>query len=99
MRDPLNSETLAVRRTQRVRETGSRPVRVAFRITRSPCTPAAPRGRIRPARKGTWRMSDEASEVSGDPEDAESVRGAVLVGVVPDLSPRVIKEAARYAML
>jgi nucleotide-binding universal stress UspA family protein len=44
-------------------------------------------------------MSDEASEVSGQPENAEAARGAVLVGVVPDLNPRVLKEAARYAVL
>ncbi len=44
-------------------------------------------------------MSDEASEVSGEPDSTAAVRGAVLVGVVPDLSPRVLKEAARYARL
>jgi K+-sensing histidine kinase KdpD len=44
-------------------------------------------------------MSDEASEVSGQPEDAELLHGAVVVGVVPDLNPRVLKEAARYAQL
>lgn len=44
-------------------------------------------------------MSDEASEVSGQPEDSAALRGAVLVGVVPGLSPRVLKEAARYAVL
>jgi nucleotide-binding universal stress UspA family protein len=44
-------------------------------------------------------MSDEASELSAEPEDLSALRGAVIVGVVPDLSPRVVKEAARYALL
>jgi nucleotide-binding universal stress UspA family protein len=44
-------------------------------------------------------MSDEASELSAEPEDLSALRGAVVVGVVPDLSPRVVKEAARYAAL
>lgn len=44
-------------------------------------------------------MSDEASETPEQPEDVANVTGAVIVGVVPDLSPRVLKEAARYALL
>lgn len=44
-------------------------------------------------------MSDEASEVSGQAEDAADKQGAVIVGVVPDLPARVVKEAARYAKL
>jgi nucleotide-binding universal stress UspA family protein len=44
-------------------------------------------------------MSDEASELSTEPEDLAALRGAVIVGVVPDLSPRVVKEGARYASL
>jgi nucleotide-binding universal stress UspA family protein len=44
-------------------------------------------------------MSDEASELSTEPEDLSALRGAVIVGVVPDLSPRVVKEGARYASL
>src|SRR6476660_10657401 len=44
-------------------------------------------------------MSDEASETPEQPEDVANVTGAVIVGVVPDLSPRVLKEAARYAAL
>src|SRR6478736_719388 len=44
-------------------------------------------------------MSDEASETPEQPEDVAEVTGAVIVGVVPDLSPRVLKEAARYALL
>ena len=44
-------------------------------------------------------MSDEASEAPEQPEDLAKVTGAVIVGVVPDLSPRVTKEAARYALL
>ena len=44
-------------------------------------------------------MSDEASELSTEPEDLSALRGAVIVGVVPDLNPRVVKEGARYASL
>lgn len=33
-----------------------------------------------------------------DPAD-EALRGAVIVGLIPDQSPRVVKEAARYAKL
>src|SRR5690349_5746604 len=44
-------------------------------------------------------MSDEASELSTEPEDLSALRGAVIVGVIPDLSPRVVKEGARYASL
>ena len=44
-------------------------------------------------------MSDEASEVAGTTGEADAVRGAVIVGVVPDLPSRVLKEAARYARL
>jgi nucleotide-binding universal stress UspA family protein len=55
-------------------------------------------------------MADEASEspqaadAAGEPlpvaaADAEALRGAVLVGVVPGLSSRVLKEGARYAKL
>ncbi|WP_229663158.1 universal stress protein [Microbacterium album] len=35
---------------------------------------------------------------SAAPADA-ALRGAVIVGVIPDQSPRVLKEAARYAAL
>ena len=55
-------------------------------------------------------MAEEASEsprgaeAGGDPApvpeaDVAALRGAVLAGVVPGLSPRVLKEAARYAKL
>jgi len=44
-------------------------------------------------------MSDEASEVSGQAAEADPAQGAVIVGVVPDLPTRVLKEAARYAKL
>ena len=55
-------------------------------------------------------MADAASEgpsearVAGEPSpvseaDAAALHGAVLAGVVPGLSPRVLKEAARYAKL
>ncbi len=40
-------------------------------------------------------MTDEASEPEGD----ANLRGAVIVGVIPDQSPRVLKEGARYAKL
>ena len=44
-------------------------------------------------------MTDEASEPEGDATADESLRGAVIAGVIPDQSPRVLKEAARYAQL
>ncbi|HEY9306631.1 MAG TPA: universal stress protein [Microbacterium sp.] len=44
-------------------------------------------------------MTDEASEPEGDATSNESLRGAVIAGVIPDQSPRVLKEAARYAKL
>lgn len=40
-------------------------------------------------------MTDEASEPEGDAD----LHGAVIVGVIPDQSPRVLKEGARYAKL
>jgi nucleotide-binding universal stress UspA family protein len=42
-------------------------------------------------------MTDEASEVPSRPETSDDVRGAVIVGVVPGLPARVVKEACRYA--
>ncbi len=42
-------------------------------------------------------MTDEAPETTDSA--LEAVRGAVLVGVVPGLSTRVVKEAGRYAKL
>jgi nucleotide-binding universal stress UspA family protein len=44
-------------------------------------------------------MPDEASEPQGDATSDESLHGAVIAGVIPDQSPRVLKEAARYAKL
>ena len=44
-------------------------------------------------------MSDEASEAAEQAEGADAAHGAVIVGVVPDLPTRVVKEAARYAKL
>jgi nucleotide-binding universal stress UspA family protein len=44
-------------------------------------------------------MTDEASETRGDDVSIEGLHGAVIVGVVPDQSPRVLKEGARYAKL
>ncbi|MEV4686837.1 universal stress protein [Microbacterium sp. LWH3-1.2] len=44
-------------------------------------------------------MTDEASEPEGDPTTDEGLHGAVIAGVIPDQSPRVLKEAARYAKL
>jgi nucleotide-binding universal stress UspA family protein len=44
-------------------------------------------------------MTDEASEPQGEATSDESLHGAVIAGVVPDQSPRVLKEAARYAKL
>ncbi|WP_127819251.1 universal stress protein [Microbacterium sp. CPCC 204701] len=44
-------------------------------------------------------MTDEASETPSDASDNEKLHGAVIVGVIPDHSSRVLKEAARYAKL
>lgn len=44
-------------------------------------------------------MTDEASETASDASDNEKLHGAVIVGVIPDHPPRVLKEAARYARL
>lgn len=44
-------------------------------------------------------MSEEAPEVTGDEAPDEDVHGGVIVGVIPDQSPRVLREAARYAKL
>ena len=44
-------------------------------------------------------MTDEASEPEVDDSSNASLHGAVIAGVVPDQSPRVLKEAARYAKL
>lgn len=51
-------------------------------------------------------MADQASETPGNPEptpvgaaEAAQLRGAVLVGAVPGLPARVLKEAGRYARL
>ncbi len=43
-------------------------------------------------------MAQEASEFS-EATAQDAAHGAVLVGVVPGLAPRVVKEAARYAKL
>lgn len=44
-------------------------------------------------------MTDEASEPEGAATADASLHGAVIAGVIPDQSPRVLKEAARYAKL
>ncbi|MGU3643440.1 universal stress protein [Microbacterium sp. C23T] len=44
-------------------------------------------------------MTDEASEPEGAATTDASLHGAVIAGVIPDQSPRVLKEAARYAKL
>jgi len=44
-------------------------------------------------------MTDEASETGGDDVSYDGLHGAVVVGVVPDQSTRVLKEGARYAKL
>ena len=44
-------------------------------------------------------MTDEASEPEGAGASDANLRGAVIAGVIPDQSPRVLKEAARYAKL
>jgi len=43
--------------------------------------------------------SAETSAVTGGALPLDSVKGAVIAGVIPDQSPRVIKEAAKYATL
>lgn len=44
-------------------------------------------------------MTDEASEAATAAVDNSHLTGAVIAGVIPDQSPRVLKEAARYAKL
>lgn len=44
-------------------------------------------------------MTDEASETLNGADDTTELHGAVIAGVIPDQSPRVLKEAARYAKL
>lgn len=44
-------------------------------------------------------MTDEASETDGEEVGNAGLHGAVIVGVVPDQSSRVLKEGARYAKL
>lgn len=44
-------------------------------------------------------MTDEASEPEADVTTDAELFGAVVVGVIPDQSPRVLKEGARYAKL
>lgn len=44
-------------------------------------------------------MPEEASENSANADDVLAVHGAVIVGVIPGIPARVIKEAARYATL
>jgi nucleotide-binding universal stress UspA family protein len=44
-------------------------------------------------------MTDEASETANDATANDGLHGAVIAGVIPDQSPRVLKEAARYAKL
>jgi len=47
-------------------------------------------------------VSENQSEAVGEvriPEEDNALHGAVVVGVIPDQNPRVLKEAARYAKL
>lgn len=44
-------------------------------------------------------MTDEASEPEVDAAGDAALHGAVVVGVIPDQSSRVLKEAVRYASL
>jgi nucleotide-binding universal stress UspA family protein len=44
-------------------------------------------------------MTDEASAPQRDATSDAGLHGAVIAGVIPDQSPRVLKEAARYAKL
>lgn len=43
-------------------------------------------------------MANEASDITRPPAQ-DAAHGAVIVGVVPGISPRVVREAARYAKL
>ena len=44
-------------------------------------------------------MTDEASDVTQAATADEDLHGAVIAGVIPDQSTRVLTEAARYAKL
>lgn len=44
-------------------------------------------------------MTSEASASGGATNENEAVRGAVIVGTIPEQSTRVLKEGARYAKL
>ena len=44
-------------------------------------------------------MTDEASDQAAPAAANEGLRGAVIVGVIPDQSTRVLSEGARYAKL
>ncbi|GAA1704738.1 hypothetical protein GCM10009808_23370 [Microbacterium sediminicola] len=44
-------------------------------------------------------MPDERPNTTNPPLDIEAMQGAVIVGVIPDQSSRVLKEAAKYAGL
>lgn len=44
-------------------------------------------------------MVDEASGITGETPETDAAHGAVIVGTIPGQSPRVLKEAARYARL
>jgi len=56
-------------------------------------------GRSDPAWKGRTRMVDDVPDTPIPVADATALHGAVLVGMVPGLPARVVKEAARYAKL
>ena len=47
-------------------------------------------------------MSENSTAAEGElriPDEDKALHGAVVVGVIPDQNPRVLKEAARYAKL
>lgn len=44
-------------------------------------------------------MTDGASDTASEALELESLHGGVIVGVIPDQSPRVLKEGVRYAKL
>ncbi|MEJ1154373.1 universal stress protein [Microbacterium marmarense] len=44
-------------------------------------------------------MTNDTPDPTNQRTEDESLHGAVIVGIIPDQSPRVLKEAARYAGL
>src|SRR5687768_1043945 len=110
MRDPLISESRAVRGNPPRQPGHSRNRLKAGKSSIQDNTEALVADLSDPARKGRESMANEAPESTPgadaegapspvDAADARALHGAVLVGVVPGLPTRVLKEAGRYARL